>query len=95
MMERVAMVPAERMPARTEAAGLPPSAATRTVYPVLASNPPVLNVVSAQIMMLIRKDFLPHRLRGLIIMLRNPRGSLEDSVTVWLPDGACPAKAEG
>jgi len=68
MTERVNLVPAEQMPPLIEAAGLPPAAATRTVYRVLAHNPTVLNVVSAQIQTLIRKNSLPHRLRELIIM---------------------------
>jgi alkylhydroperoxidase family enzyme len=68
MTERVTMVPAERMPPLIEAAGLPPAAATRTVYRVLANNPTVLKVVSAQIQALTRKNCLPHRLRELIIM---------------------------
>jgi alkylhydroperoxidase family enzyme len=68
MNERVKMVPVEQMPPIVEAAGLPPAAATRTVYRVLAQNPTVLNVVSAQIQTLIRKNSLPHRLRELIIM---------------------------
>ena len=68
MTERVNMVPTERMPPLVEAAGLPPAAASRTVYRVLAHNPTVLNVVAAQIQTLIRKNSLPHRLRELIIM---------------------------
>jgi alkylhydroperoxidase family enzyme len=68
MTERVSMVPAERMPQLVEAAGLPPAAATRTVYRVLAHNPTVLKVVAAQIQTLMRKNSLPHRLRELIIM---------------------------
>jgi alkylhydroperoxidase family enzyme len=68
MTERVNMVPAERMLPLVEAAGLPPAAATRTVYRVLANNPTVLNVVAAQIQTLIRNNSLPHRLRELIIM---------------------------
>lgn len=68
MSERVNLVPVERMPALIEAAGLPPAAATRTVYRVLAHNPTVLNLVSAQIQTLIRKNSLPNRLRELIIM---------------------------
>jgi alkylhydroperoxidase family enzyme len=35
---------------------------------VLANNPTVLNVVSAQLQALIRRNSLPHRLRELIIM---------------------------
>lgn len=68
MSERVKMIPAERMPPLIEATGLPPAAATRTVYRVLANNPTVLNVVSAQIQTLIRNNSLPHRLRELTIM---------------------------
>ena len=68
MTERVAMMPLDQMPALVEAAGLPPAAATRTVYRVLANNPTVLKVVSTQIQTLIRKNSLPHRLRELIIM---------------------------
>ncbi len=68
MTERVKMVPAAQMPPLIEAAGLPPAAATRTVYRVLANNPTVLNVVTAQIQTLIRNNSLPHRLRELIIM---------------------------
>ena len=68
MTARVNMVPAAQMPPLIEAAGLPPAAATRTVYRVLANNPTVLNVVSTQIQTLIRNNTLPHRLRELIIM---------------------------
>lgn len=68
MSERVTLVPPQRMPPLIAAAGLPPAAASRTVYRVLAHNPTVLNVVSAQIQTLIRKNSLPHRLRELIIM---------------------------
>jgi alkylhydroperoxidase family enzyme len=68
MTERVAMVPAGQMPPLVEAAGLPPAAASRTVYRVLANNPTVLNVVAAQIQTLIRRNCLPHRLRELSIM---------------------------
>ena len=35
---------------------------------MLANNPTVLNVVTAQIQTLFRKNSLPHRLRELIIM---------------------------
>jgi hypothetical protein len=89
MTERVNGVPAERMPPLIEAAGLPPAAATRTVYRLLGHNPSVLNVVAAQIQTLIRKNSLPHRLRELIIML-----PLEDGVMAWPPDGVRPANAE-
>ncbi len=68
MTERVNMVPAAQMPPLIEAAGLPPAAASRTVYRVLANNPTVLNVVATQIQTLIRKNSLPHRLRELMIM---------------------------
>jgi len=68
MTERVSMVAAGQMPPLIEGAGLPPAAATRTVYRVLANNPTVLNVVSAQIQTLIRNNSLPHRLRELTIM---------------------------
>lgn len=68
MAERVPMVPMDQMPKLIEAAGLSAAAASRTVYRVLANNPTVLGVVSAQIQTLIRKGSLPHRLRELIIM---------------------------
>jgi alkylhydroperoxidase family enzyme len=68
MSERVTMVPVEEMPPLVEAAGLPPTAATRTVYRVLGNNPTVLKVVVAQIQTLLRNNSLPHRLRELIIM---------------------------
>lgn len=68
MRARVKLIPTEQMPPLIEAAGLPPAAASRTVYRVLAHNPTVLNVVSTQIQTLIRKNSLPHRLRELIIM---------------------------
>jgi alkylhydroperoxidase family enzyme len=68
MTERVKMVPTEQMPPLIEAAGLPPAAASRTVYRVLGNNPTVLNVVATQIQTLIRKNSLPHRLRELMIM---------------------------
>lgn len=68
MTERVNMVPIEQMPPLIEAAGLPPAAASRTVYRVLANNPTVLNVVATQIQTLIRKNSLPNRLRELMIM---------------------------
>lgn len=68
MTERVNMVPTAQMPPLVEAAGLPPAAATRTVYRVLANNPTVFNVVATQIQTLIRKNSLPHRLRELMIM---------------------------
>jgi alkylhydroperoxidase family enzyme len=103
MTERVAMVPAEQMPPLVEAAGLPPAAATRTVYRVLANNPTVLNVVATQIQTLIRKNSLPHRLRELIIMrIGWVTGSVYEWTSHWRigmelgipPDGVRPANAK-
>lgn len=68
MTQRVNMLSAAQMPPLIEAAGLPPTAASRTVYRVLGHNPTVLNVVATQIQTLIRDNSLPHRLRELIIM---------------------------
>jgi alkylhydroperoxidase family enzyme len=68
MAQRLAMLPVDAMPPLVEAAGLPPAAATRTVYRVLGHNPTVMNVVTAQIQTLLRKNSVPHRLRELVIM---------------------------
>jgi alkylhydroperoxidase family enzyme len=68
MAQRLAMLPIDAMPPLVEAAGLPPAAATRTVYRVLGHNPTVMNVVTAQIQTLLRRNSVPHRLRELVIM---------------------------
>jgi alkylhydroperoxidase family enzyme len=51
---------------------------------VLANNPTVLNVVTAQIQALIRKNSLPHRLRELIIMrIGWVTGSTYELTSLW------------